>query len=298
MVRRRKVWVLLIAFLAIGGSAVLVLFSGPSIAERHLEELKGDANRGSYIARLAGCIACHTNAKKGGGFLAGGTPIKTPFGTFYAPNITPNPEDGIGKWSLRDFSRAVTAGIRPDGAHYYPVFLYPNYTRMSDQDIADLWAAMKTVPPVSGKAPKHEISFPFNQRILLGAWKTLFFSPGAYNSDPSKSDIKNRGEYIVNGPAHCVACHSPINAFGGRDYGHDLAGNSNGPNGEKVPPINAKALKKNGWTKDDIVFALRTAATPKGDALGGSMGEVVRDSTAWLSDDDLKAIAEYLLSAK
>ncbi len=296
--RRRKTWILLIVLLAIGSGIFFVMISGPSIAERNLEGLKGDAKRGSYIARLAGCIACHTNTKAGGGFLAGGAPIKTPFGTFYAPNITPHPDDGIGKWSLKDFSRAVTAGLRPDGAHYFPVFLYPNYTRMSDQDITDLWVAMKTVPPVSGKAPDHEVSFPFNQRFLLGGWKTLFFSPGAFKTDPSKTDILNRGKYIVNGPAHCVACHSPMNAFGGRDFGHDLEGNSNGPNGEKVPAINAESLKKNGWTKDDIVFALRTAATPKGDALGGSMGEVIRDSTAWLSDSDLKAIAEYLLSSK
>lgn len=295
MLRSRKAIGFLAGSLAVVFGAFIVLINGPSLSKRSIESLKGDASRGSYVARLAGCIACHTDFKGKKGFLAGGKPIKTPFGTFQAPNITPHKKDGIGSWSLNEFARAVTDGVSPNGSHYYPVFLYPNYTRMSDQDVSDLWAAMKTVPPVAGKTPDHVLGFPFNIRAALGVWKWLFFKSESLKNNPSKSKNWNRGAYIVNGPGHCVACHSPRNLFGARDFDHDLKGNPDGPDGEKVPGIDAASLKKNKWTKEDIVFALRTGSTPTGDALGGSMGEVIRESTAWLSDEDLKAIADYLL---
>lgn len=280
---------------AAGLGALILLITSPGQSSRVMPKLKGDAARGGYVARLAGCIACHTDFKGKTGFLAGGAPIKTPFGTFTAPNITPHKQDGIGAWTFNQFARAVRQGISPKGTHYYPVFLYPNYTRMADQDLADLWAAMKGVVPVAGKAPDHQLGFPFNIRAGLGLWKRLFFRAGAFKADPSKSKSWNRGAYIVNGPGHCAACHSPRNLFGAPDSDHALAGNAKGPDGEKVPAITAAALQKNGWSNSDMVFALRTGAMPDGDALGGSMGEVVRQSTNWLTDEDLKAIADYLL---
>jgi len=293
--RPRKTVNLLAAILAAGAGLFVLLVSGPGQSNRVIEDKKGDPQRGGYVARLAGCIACHTDFKSKKGFLAGGKSINTPFGVFQAPNITPHKEDGIGRWSLKEFSRAVTEGVSPDGDHYYPVFLYPNYSRMTDQDISDLWAAMKTVQPVAGKSPDHNLGFPFNIRAALGLWKMLFFKSQPFKDNPSKSKSWNRGAYIVNGPGHCVACHSPRNLFGARDISQDLTGNPEGPEGEKVPAINAASLTKNNWTKEDIVFALRTGSAPDGDALGGSMGEVIRESTAWLTDEDLKAIADYLL---
>ena len=248
------------------------------------------------MARASGCFACHTNAKAKGAVLAGGGPLETPFGTFYAPNITSHKTDGIGAWSLTDFANALRRGISPSGNHYYPVFLYPNYAKLSDQDVADLWAAFKTVPPVAGKPPDHDLKFPFQYRFLLGAWKKLFFDSSSYKPNPDKSKNWNRGAFLVNGPAHCSTCHTPKNLFGGMDYDHGLAGDASGPGGEKVPALTAAALRKKGWTAKDIVFALKTGSKPNGDVFSGTMGEVVLESTRFLNDADLSAIAEYLLS--
>ena len=281
---------------AIGVVVVIYLFRPIETANHSFEGLTGDARRGAYLARASGCFSCHTDAPNGGKTLAGGAALKTPFGTFYAPNITTHPEDGIGLWTVSQFAGALRQGTSPNGQNYYPVFLYPNYTKLSDQDIVDLWEAFRTVPPVAQKVPDHELKFPFRFRFLLNAWKRLFFTPGRYVPDATKSEQWNRGAFLATGPTHCVACHTPRNLFGARDYDHELSGNPDGPDQEKVPPINAAALKKGGWEKDDIVFALQTGSQPDGDTFGGSMGEVVRDSTRFLTAEDLEAIAEYVLS--
>ncbi len=173
---------------------------------------------------------------------------------------------------------AMTAGKAPDGRHYFPVFPYAEYTRMTDQDIVDLWAAMQTVPPAPGRAPTHDIDPPFSNRTLLAAWNTLFLQPGAYAPDPRRSEAWNRGAYIVTGPGHCVACHTPRNALGARIEDQRLAGTQDGPEGDRVPPITGSALRAAGWTAEDIVFSLRFGLTPDGDSLGGSMGHVISDS--------------------
>ena len=274
------------------------LFWPITYQKRDFTGIKGDVARGAYLARASGCFACHTNAKEKGPVLAGGGPLKTPFGTFYAPNITMDKSQGIGNWTLENFSAAITHGINPQGENYYPVFLYPHYTSLSNQDVADLWAAFKTVPPVNNAVPKHDLKFPFQYRVLLTAWKKLFFKDERYKPDPNMSKQWNRGALLVKGPTHCVACHTPQNILGGQDYGHELNGNKNGPDGEKIPSITATALLKNKWTKKDLVFALRTGTKPDGDAFGGSMGEVVADGTSYLSDEDLNAIAEYVMSVE
>jgi len=230
--------------------------------------------------------------------LAGGGPLKTPFGTFYAPNITMDRQNGIGAWTLEQFSAALTLGVTPEGENYYPAFVYPNYTRLSDQDIVDLWAAFKTVPAVASSPPAHEIGFPFNQRILINIWKRLFFAPGRYVPDPSRSVQWNRGRYLVTGPGHCGACHTPRNLFGAPDAARRLQGTAKGAHQEKVPAITGEALRKGGWTKETLVFSLRTGSKPDGDVFSGSMGDVVRDGTRWLSDADLNAISDYLMSVQ
>lgn len=283
-----------IAVVAVG-SAVTVL-RGNTVPETVIAQLEGDPERGAYVARLAGCIACHTNEAGGGVLLAGGPPLKTPFGTFYGPNITPDPISGLGNWSLNDFARALRHGISPEGEPYYPAFPYTFYSKLTDQDVADLWAAMKTVPNADIPSKTQDLGFPFNQRWALRGWQNLFFDSEQFEDDPSRSDAWNRGRYIVEGPAHCGACHTPRNLLGAGDAEEALHGAGGLPGGERSPPITPAALGERGWTKNNLAFGLRFGTKPNGDVLGGSMGEVIRDGTSWLTDDDLRAIAHYLLN--
>ena len=289
---------LLLFVVAIGVIAMLVasyVFGGYGVPEREVTRLDGDPERGAYMLRVAGCVACHTDAKAGGAFLAGGAPIKTPFGAFVAPNITPDPETGIGGWTAEQFATALTAGVAPDGSYYYPVFPYASYTRMRDQDVADLWAYLKTVPPVSNETAGHDVAFPLGFRPLLAGWQTLFFDPEPFRPDPARSDAWNRGAYLVTGPTHCGECHTPRNALGGPDRDRPLAGSTDGPGGEKVPGLTRDSKDFGTWSRGDLVFALRFGLMPDGDSFSGSMGEVVRDGTSHFTDADRHAIAEYLI---
>ncbi|EKV26083.1 Putative diheme cytochrome c-553 [Caenispirillum salinarum AK4] len=285
-------------------AAGLALLGGLSIlqsAERNAEPAtfpEGDPKRGAYLARMSGCIGCHTDAENGGAPLAGGTAIETRFGSFVPPNVTQHPNAGIGDWTVADFARAVRQGTSPDGDPYYPAFPYAMYTRMSDQDVADLWAAFQTVAPAEGGRDGNDLAFPFSIREGLHVWRALHFEPARFEPDPARSEAWNRGAYIVTGPGHCGACHTPRGLLGGRDDDRFLEGGSDGPGGAKVPAITPQALKKAGWAHEDLVTALRTGLTPEGDSLGSGMGEVVRDGTAWLTDADLKAIATYLLEPR
>ena len=251
--------------------------------------------RGGYLARASGCIGCHTDIANGGQPLAGGPPIKTGFGTFRAPNITTDKEHGIGDWSLGDFATAVRRGISPRGRPYYPAFPYEFYTKLSDQDVADLYAAFQTVAPVPHSAPPQDIAFPFSFRPGLKLWRDWQFEPGRFAPDPSRSAEWNRGAFLVGGPGHCAACHTPRNLLGGLITSEAYAGSRDLPGGDRSPPITPEALAEAGWDKDAIVVALRLGVTPEGDTLGGTMGEVVRDGTSFLNDDDLAAMATFLL---
>ncbi len=258
--------------------------------------LTADAEHGAYMIRLGGCVSCHTDVKGGKAPLSGGAALKTPFGSFYPPNITPDPEDGIGKWTLADFSKAMSNGHGPATLeHLYPAFPYDSYTLMSDQDLVDLFAGLRDIEPVQGKMPPHELGFPFNIRFALQFWKALFFHPHRYQPDPAQSDAWNRGKYLAYGPAHCVACHTPRNAFGAREDGRALQGSSGTPGG-KVPSITKARLEEDGYDEAALIDTLKSGFTPGFDMLGGPMGEVVADSTSHWSDEDLTAIATYLLS--
>ena len=286
-----------LAGLALVGLGILTgawAVQGPEVELRTLDGLEGNIDRGAYVARLSGCIACHTDGKSGRGVLAGGAEIKTDFGSFFAPNITPHPADGIGAWTRDDFARALTAGLNPTGEHYFPSFPYTFYTRLSDQDIVDLWAAVRSVPPVEGGPPPHGLRFPFGFHQGVGFWKRLFFDDGEFTPTADKSAAWNRGRYLAEGPGHCGACHTPRNPLGGRKTDAQYEGGK-GPAGEKIPAITTAALRKAGWTKDDLIYALRTGIAPDGDLFGGSMAEVVRDGTQYWFDDDLRAIVEYLM---
>ena len=251
---------------------------------------------GAYLIRAAGCVACHTDLKSDGAYLAGGPELKTPFGSFWAPNITPDPETGLGSWTGEDFRRAMSEGVSPDGSHYYPVFPYPSYTKMTDADIAALWAYLRTVPPVRRSATPHDLSFPYSVRTTLLGWKMIGFTPGPVADDPTKSEAWNRGRYLTDALGHCGECHTPRNGLGMSDADQYLAGNLDGPDGEKVPNITPHATGIGDWSEEEIITLLVDGTKPDWDGIQGSMLEVVEDSTAHLSEDDLSAIATYLLA--
>jgi len=292
-VRRITAIAVLILVVAAAGAAIK---TWPLDPDTNISaDLEGNPDRGAYLARMSGCIGCHTTTEDGAAALAGGPPLETPFGTFYAPNITPDERHGIGLWTLEDFDRALRHGVSPDGEPYYPAFPYAFYAKLNDQDVADLWAALWTVPPVAEPSTVHPLSWPFNQRAGIKLWRVLYFEADRFVPDPSESDMWNRGRFIVTGPAHCGACHTPRNLFGARDHEQHFLGAHDLPGGHNSPSIRSSDLQSAGWTHRDIAFALRTGLKPDGDTLGGSMGEVIRDSTSWMSDSDLEAIASYLL---
>ncbi|MFW1678339.1 c-type cytochrome [Pontibacter sp. JAM-7] len=270
-----------------------------AVSEDFPANLTGDVAKGAYLARASGCIACHTDLEQGGAPLAGGPPLVTPFGTFYAPNLTTDKHHGIGGWSIEQFAQAVRQGKSPQGERYYPAFPYTFYTRLSDQDIADLWAAFSTVPPVPMAAPQHQLDFPYNLRQGLIVWQSLFFTEDRFQPRPDKTASYNRGAYLVESVTHCAACHGSRNVFAALDSERPFSGGQSLLQGEgKVPAITAAALSGKGWTEQDLAYALQVGLKHDGDAFGGSMGEVVRYGTAFMRKQDLQAIAHYLMQQK
>ena len=252
--------------------------------------------RGAYLFAAADCVACHSDAKHGGAPLAGGPPLATPFGTFHAPNITSDKADGIGGWSEADFRRALRDGRGRRGQFLYPVFPYPSFTGLADQDIADLYAYLMAQPAVAKPSEPQQARFPFGFRPLLAAWRLLFFTPGPLAPVPGQSDEWNRGRYLVDAVAHCGECHTPRNMFGALRQSRAFAGNPQGPDGQKAPNITPDPKTGIGqWSIEDITTLLKTGQTPEFDFVGAGMGDVVR-GTATLSDADRHAIAVYLKS--
>jgi mono/diheme cytochrome c family protein len=292
MAMRRWLW--LLAIIVVVGLGIAFYMLRPVTGPARDLTLVGDAARGAQLIRIGGCVTCHTDTKSGVSMLGGGPGLKTPFGTFYAPNITPDPEAGIGNWTIEQFARAMSDGEGPEG-HLYPAFPYEHYTLMSDQEIADLFAAIKQMPPVATEAKPHDVSFPFNVRLALAGWKNLFFKPQRYAPDPAHSEQWNRGRYLAYGPGHCVMCHSPRNLLGALEVGKELTGNPAGGTGGKAPALTAEALTEGGYDETTLVEALKTGFTPEFDVLGGAMGEVVADETSHWTDEDLAAVAAYLL---
>ena len=259
-------------------------------------DIQGDVNRGAYLARASGCIACHTDFAKGGAPLAGGVELDTPFGTLFSPNLTTDPDHGIGDWTIEEFARAVRQGVSPGGQPYYPAFPYPFYANFTDHDIADLWAAWQTVPPVAEPSKEQEMAFPFNQRWGLKLWRAAFLEPPRTDPVPGNDEVWNRGRLLVEGATHCAACHTGRNLAGARNSDTEhFKGSDSLPGGDKAPAIDFETLQKRGWTVDDLAYALRTGVMPDGDVFGGAMGEVVNYGTSFLTDDDRKAMATYLL---
>ncbi len=254
---------------------------------------QGDPKRGLYISQAAGCLGCHTEAREGAEPYAGGRALATPFGVFYGPNITPHPQAGIGRWSERDFVNAMRQGLRPDGTHYYPVFPYPSYTRITEADLRDLWAYLRTLAPSARPSQPHALRFPFGWRRLLAAWKWLFFRPGEFVPDPAKSAQVNRGAYLTEALGHCGECHTPRNFLGGPRRERHLAG-ARLPDGKYATNLTPARLAKVGDA--ELKNLLRTAITADGDVLAETMEEVVRNTTSRLTAADLDAMVAYLRS--
>ncbi|MBX3569826.1 MAG: c-type cytochrome [Rhizobiaceae bacterium] len=257
----------------------------------------GDASRGERIFWAGGCASCHAKPDAEGDArleLPGGVALKTAFGTFVAPNISQDAVDGIGKWSFDDFANAMMAGVAPDGSHLYPAFPYTSYARMKVEDVADLYAFMKTLPAVAGRAPGHELGFPFNIRRGLGLWKLLYLSSDPVIALPADADPKVlAGRYLVEGPGHCGECHTPRDLTGGSRKGLWLSGAVAAEGDGKVPNLTGGEGGLGGWSAGDIAYYLESGFTPDYDSVGGAMADVQRNM-ARLPAADREAIAAYV----
>jgi mono/diheme cytochrome c family protein len=258
---------------------------------------QGDAKRGEYVAKAGGCVGCHTETRSGAVPFAGGRALRTPFGTFYGPNITPHPAAGIGGWSEADFVRAMREGRRPDGAHYYPAFPYASFTRISDADLRDLWSYLRSLKPSEQPSKPHELGFLFRWRFVLVFWKWLFFDPGPFAPDPAKSTVLNRGAYLVQALGHCGECHSPRNFLGGVKKDRALAGGKLDEG--KGTPVNAPNLtptRLKRYGDGELKDILQSGLYPDGDVMGETMSEVVKNSLSQLTAPDMDALIAYLRS--
>ncbi len=289
---------ILVAVAGIGVAVFLWILSAPDTLDKvRLASLPdGNAEDGRIMFWAGGCSSCHAAPKSKGDArfaLGGGLELKTPFGVFRVPNISPSKQNGLGNWSKSDFANAMLKGITPESAHYFPAFPYTSYARMSDQDIMDLWAYLKTLPVVSNKVADHDVPFPFNIRRAGGLWKWLYFKPGKVLEINNASPQVSRGQYLVEGPGHCGECHTPRNMIGGFDYSRWLAGGPAPDGKEFIPNITPHKTGIGSWSKQDIAYSLESGFTPEFDTFGSSMVEV-QENMAKLPAKDREAIAAYL----
>lgn len=281
--------------LALLAIVVLIATRPTGLPENALPDHTVDLANGEMLFHAGGCVSCHASADADSepSVLGGGLALDTPFGTFRAPNISPDPDYGIGAWSTLDFVNAMHLGVSPDGRHYYPSFPYASYTRMSLTDLVDLKAYLDTLPEIQDRNESHELKFPWNIRAGIGMWKLLNLDSAAVISVPPENRLLLRGRYLVEGPGHCGECHTPRDWTGGLDYNRWLAG-ATSPEGEgKVPNITPAEKGLASWSQEDIEYYLGSGFTPDFDTVGGSMVEV-QANMARLGAEDRTAIAAYL----
>jgi mono/diheme cytochrome c family protein len=300
----RKLGLIAAAIVIIAAVALFYWLTIPaSVAASALPAYSPSLDNGRVMFDIGGCASCHATPNKDADKvdrtrLGGGLPLASPFGIFYVPNISPDAADGIGGWSEAEFVSALWDGTAPGGYHLFPAFPYTSYRHMQLADIRDLFAYIKTLPPVAGRARGHDLAFPFNVRRLVGLWKLLFLHGGPFEPEPNKSAEWNRGAYLVNAPGHCAECHSPRNMLGAIIEGERFAGGPT-PDGKGwVPNITPTGLQH--WGKDDVAWSVKDIASflddgqyPDGDYAGGAMADVIRN-TALLSAADRAAIATYI----
>ncbi len=292
MLKLRLIWVLAVvvvgtlAFFALAHRAAIAPVEPPA-ASAFAPELIA---RGEILATAGNCESCHTT--KGGQHFAGGLGIGTPFGTIYTSNITPDPASGIGRWSEPAFARALHEGVARDGSHLYPAFPFDHFTRITDDDVQALYAYLMTRSPVNLVPPANTVPFPVNIRALQWGWKLLFFRPGVFRPDSTKSEAWNRGAYLSDGLAHCAACHSPRNALGASKTGA-RAYTGGLVDGWVAPALTAANPAPLPWTEAELYDFLRTGGSALHGVAAGSMSEVIHFGLAKLPDADVKSIATY-----
>jgi mono/diheme cytochrome c family protein len=255
-----------------------------------------DIANGEVLFAAGGCVSCHISPDSTDRrHIGGGQPLKTPFGIFYPPNISPDLIDGIGTWTEAQFIRALREGTAPDRHTYYPAFPYTSYRHLSPEDAADIFAYLKTLPTVKGKTPDHDLAFPYSIRRGLGLWKLVFLNGTVIGYDPQQSPAWNRGHYLVEGVGHCAECHSPRNLAGAVIPEKRLSGGPNIEGKGFVPNLTPDKTGLADWSEAEIASVLKDGFTPDFDSVGGAMADVVRN-TALLSDADRLAMASYLKS--
>ena len=292
MFRKLMLWVVSVAVL--GVAAFWVVTIPASVPSGALGPHTTDLANGKEMFLAGGCSSCHAVPKQEDSTkLGGGLGLVSSFGTFYVPNISADARDGIGGWTDAQFITAVTKGSSPEGEHLFPIFPYTSYQWMKFDDLRDLFAYIKSLPPVAGQARDHDLRFPYNIRRLVGGWKLLYLDGGSITSDPSQSAQWNRGAYLVNGPGHCAECHSPRNGAGAIVAGKRFTGRPTPSGLSGFPDITQRKLEK--WSVTEIAAMLETGLTADGDRVGGPMTEVVHN-TSQLSAEDRAAMAAYIKS--
>jgi mono/diheme cytochrome c family protein len=284
--RNRKQWPLACVFAV----ALCVPLGGANAAGIDTQNF-GQIERGHYLTIVGDCAACHTLPGSGHAF-AGGRPVETPFGTLLAPNITPDPQTGIGAWTDEEFVAALTKGTGRGGIHLYPAMPYTYYTKLTRDDALAIRAYLNTIPAVHNPVKADQLPFPFNMRWTMAVWDALYFRPGTFHPDPHKSAEWNRGAYLAEGPAHCGMCHTPKNLLGADETSEALQGYV--LQGWLAPNItNDPRRGLGGWSVEDIVAYLKTGHNNTS-AATGPMSETLNLSTSEMSDADLEAVAVYL----
>lgn len=248
--------------------------------------------RGKYLAQAGDCIACHT--VPGGKIFSGNRPMPTPFGTLYAPNITPDPETGIGKWTSEEFFKMMRTGRSRNGELLYPAMPFASYTKVTRADTDAIYAYLRSVPPVRLASRQHDLRFPYNNRALLIGWRTLYFQEGEYVPDRKKSAEWNRGAYLVQGLGHCSMCHTPINALGGSSQEAAFQGGLIPMQNWYAPSLTSnKEAGLGNWEIQDIIDLLQKGVSNRG-TVYGPMAEVTFNSLQFMSTEDVRAMAVYL----
>ena len=289
----RKLFILAVVAAVLGLGVFWVLTIPATVPASALPQRAPNLENGRTMFYAGGCTSCHATPNQDDKTrLGGGVALKSPFGTFYAPNISSDSNEGIGKWSEADFVTAMVKGTSPEGSHLFPAFPYTSYQHMRLDDVRDLFAHLKTLPAVQDKSKPHDVPFPFNIRRTLGVWKFLFLDGKPFQPDPSKDAVWNRGAYLVNGPGHCAECHSPRNLLGGIINSQRFAGGPEPTGGGFVPNITQKSLT---LSQESLVKLLETGETPDGDTIGGEMAKVI-SNIKQLNAADREAIATYVRS--
>lgn len=290
---RRRISIVL-GLLVVTGVAGWLATAPATVDASKFSQITPDIERGAVIFKASGCASCHSAPGTRGearNTLSGGKSFASDFGTFYAPNISPDTENGIGNWDVTDLANALRYGTSPDGRHYYPAFPYTSYTKMTDADIVSLFAYIRTLPPSRSSSLEHDVGFPFNINRGLGAWKLLYLRKDwALELEPG-SDLEN-GRYFVEALTHCGECHTPRNLIGGLDTGRWLAGAPNPSGKGTIPNITPAKL---AWSDLEILDYLVVGMTPDFDAVGGSMADVVEELSQ-IPESHVADIVNYLKS--